>query len=232
MCCEQLVISGATTWYPFAFTDENSNAKRGLAYELITEIGQKLDIPIMIQVDSYPWKRVLAQLKKGDIDAVTGIFWTEKRAEEYVFSEPIVGVENVIFVKKGQEFEFNTFDDLIGKTAGNVLGGAFGGGFDEFLEDKLSITRVGSHHQYFNMLMLGRIDYIPLTYKSGIRIAKKLGIENDIAVLPKPLSKTAIRIAFSKASTCKNLLPKVNVAIQQLKADGTVNKLGKKFGVL
>ena len=221
--CDELNVSGAIDWRPVAYLD--GKIKRGFAYDVIKMIGKDMNISITIQKENYPWKRMLDQVKFGELDAVTGIYWTQERSKKYYFSEPFAKVENVIFVKKGKEFPFEKFEDLIGRQGGNVLGGAIGGGFDEFKKKYLNIQEVPHNKMSFQKLILDRIDYIPLNYFEGIGLIKELGLVDKISILPKPLTSSPLRIAFSKKSPCVNLLLKINEIIQCRKKDGSIDRL-------
>jgi polar amino acid transport system substrate-binding protein len=227
--CEKLYVSGATDWRPVAYLVKNTRERRGFAYDVIQMIGKELKIPIILQKEIKPWKRILFEVKEGYIDVVAGIYWTKERSKIYQFSVPFAHIKNVIFVKKGKEFPYEKFEDLIGKTGGNVLGGAIGGGFDEFRKKHLKVQEVSSQTQSFKKLMVDRIDYIPLNYFEGIELIKELGLTEQVSILPKPLTSSPLYIAFSKKSSCISLLPKINEIIRRRQNDGSIDRIIYKY---
>jgi len=223
--CERLRVSGAMDWRPVAYIDPETRELRGFAYDVIRLVGRELALPLEFK-KNVPWKRLLLLMEFGKLDVMTGIFKTGERAGKFHFSVPFANIEHVVFVKKGREFPFDTFDDLIGRTGGNVLGGAIGGGFDEFRKKhNLIIQEVSDNRQSFKKLMADRIDYVPLNYFEGINLIEELGLTGKIVALPKPLSSSPLCIALSKETSCQSLLPDINGILQRLKADGTIDRL-------
>ncbi len=79
-------------------------------WDVVNTIAQRLGYrvePAMI-----PRKRVDQMLLRGRIDATTrAIEWTD-RPEDFVFTDPIVDIEEVLFFTKSSEVNFKTPEDL------------------------------------------------------------------------------------------------------------------------
>jgi len=78
-------------------------------------------------------------------------------------------------------------------------------------------------------LLAGRLDYvINLKYATLIDM-QRFGNTDKFFIHPNPISMEPVYIAFSKKSPYKKYLPYVNTKIQQMKADGTIEKWFKKY---
>ncbi len=230
--CDTLRVSGATNWWPVAYLDTETKELMGFTYDVIHMVGQELDLPVVLPAQELPWSRSLAYLEDGQLDMVAGIYWTEERAEKFLFTEPFTNIERAIFVKNGHEFFFERLEDLIGKTGGIVRGSATGGTFDAFrIQHNLNIEEVDDNTQSFKKLVARRIDYIPLSYYSGVRIINDLGLTKQVVTLPHPFELSPLRIALSKQSSCADLVSQINDLLKRFQDDGTIERLIGKYAV-
>ncbi len=94
--CKVLRVSGSIGWNPLVMKNEETKKITGIAYDLSHEIGKKLNIPI--KFIELPWKRMLLYLKKGKIDMVLGIYWTQQRSQNYYYTSPFLNNDARVFV--------------------------------------------------------------------------------------------------------------------------------------
>jgi ABC-type amino acid transport substrate-binding protein len=104
---------------PFMY--EKSGQAAGLYPDLLQEAFKRMGIAASIK--AYPWKRALVLGERGEA-GIGGIYKTDARVKIYDYSAPLFSEKILIYVKKGSGFEFNTVNDLKGKTLGFYLDGA------------------------------------------------------------------------------------------------------------
>ncbi len=92
----------------------------GIIWDVVARISEKLQYQIApIKI---PRKRVDELVYKGYVDATPrAIEWTEE-PERFLFSDPIVYVEEVFFYPAGKDFQYQTPMDLEAKTIVTHLG--------------------------------------------------------------------------------------------------------------
>ena len=200
----------------------------GVGPEVVETIFTELGVSVESRV--YPWKRVLMLAERGDIDVIAGLYFTQERTDYLEYFEPHYTVnEQVIIVAKGKVFPFNKWDDLIGLKGGSLVGDSFGEEFDKFITEKLNIEGVGTLIQGFKMLVKGRIDYMPVSRDLAEIQARKVGVRNDIEILPMPINSEKMYMGISKKSPFLKYLPKVNQRLKQLNEQGVIEKLTLKY---
>jgi len=227
--CDVLSVGGRAGWSPVAYFSHQTQKEEGIAHDFVKYIGYQLKIPVKIDTQ-LPWKRLMSHVKIGLIDMFAAIYWTKERAKLYGYSEPYFVNEARIFVKKGKEFPFKQFDDLILKTGGIPDGGSFGEEFDSFAKaHHLNLEGLSNKYQMTQMVLRGRIDYFIQDYLDGMVYLKENELQNQIIALPTPVSVTNIHFAFSRKSPCHQLIPAINKIINKAKRDGTLQKIVDKY---
>lgn len=85
---------------------------------------------------------------------------------------------------------------------------------------------VTTPEQLFKMLDQGRIDYAVMGYLSGLKSISSLKLKNIKAIIP-PLAKKPLYLMLHKKH--KNLVPRFNRVIVDMKNDGTIKRLYNKL---
>ncbi len=99
---KKLTIGGDIGFPPYEYIGEDgipTGFNIDLLSSVTTNLGYQLDIKLGI------WKNVRRDLKKGDIDLLSGMFYSDKRAKEYLFSDPFIKVQHRVFYKRGTRIE-------------------------------------------------------------------------------------------------------------------------------
>lgn len=172
-----------------------------------------------------PYLRIWRSLTNGDHDAGI-LFRSKSRADIVEYSSLVREVYTVVVPVKGMKI--NHYDDLqhliIGKPRGTHLG-------DKFDNDKnLTIVELNSYQQAAKMLQKGRIDAIA---GSGLVINYQLKkykafdkIDNEGKFI---VGKKEQWLQFSKKSKHLDLIPKLNLAIEELKQNGRLDAIMDKY---
>lgn len=228
---ETLIASGHPNQPAFSWVEEKGTEEKilGIGAELTKLIFNDFGI----NVDSKyvgNWKRVLYNAEYGDIDVVVAVYINDKRKTYMDYpSSPYMLNSSVIWVRKGNEFPFEKWEDLIGKTGTAVIGEKFSVQFDEFIKSaNLEIQRIPDFIHSLRKLEKGRVDYMPFSLMAGRLQIKKLGYEGKIINLSTPIYSGDVYLSMSKKSKFCKYLPQVEKSIQKYKVDGTIGRLIEK----
>ncbi len=180
---------------------------------------------ITFNVDLYPWARTIQMAQKNNV-GIIGISKNSEREKIFDYSEPIFIDSILIVVKKGNEFKYESFKDLQGKSIGAQLGASLGNDFDEFSDqNKLNIERDRSRQSRLLKVLHQRIDVALIG--NGIEGFNQI-IESEPAlkhnrdqftILNKKLNEDKLYLAFDKKLHKGDELKKINAAIKKLKFD-------------
>ncbi len=227
--CQTLRVAGAVGWLPVTYINKQTQEPEGIAYDFARFIGKRLKVPVDIQA-TLPWKRMLVYLEKGIIDMSAAMYKTKEREKLYQYTDPYFVNTAHIFVRKGKEFLFTRFEDLIGLTGGIPPGGSFGDKFDTFAKThQLKFEGVDNKDQRYRKLLNNRIDYFIQDYLDGMMFLQRDGQHDKIVALPHPVSTTNVYFSLSRKSPCVQLIPKINEIIKQAKVNGELQAIIDKY---
>ena len=193
------------------------------------EMGEEIEKILGIELEWVPtdWNGVVAALKAKKFDVIiSGMNMWEERKKEVNFAGPYGVAGQVILVKEDNNEDIQTLEDLQGKVIGTQLGStgekeARDAGFDE-----KTMKLYNKFPECFADLDNGRIEAVvidafaaPEWIKTGKykRVGETLGV-NDEAF---------IGIAVRKED--KELLDKLNEAIDTLLENGTLREISMKW---
>lgn len=224
---EVLFASGHPAWPPFSW--QQGEQIVGIGPELVEILFNDLGIKVASNAIGN-WKRVQLEAEAGRVDLIVSLYQTEERKKYVVYPlTPYFEDVNVLWVKKGKAFTFNKWDDLIGKNGTALLGESYGQQFDQFIKDKLTMERVNKPFQNLQKLEMGRSDYYPFSLYGGEIQVRQLGFDGKIEHLPEVISKENVYFGISKKSHFIKYLPQLEAAIEKRRADGTVERLVRKY---
>lgn len=219
---------GAEVGYPpFEYPDENANPV-GFDVDLANEIAKRLGLEKAVIIDT-AWDGILAGLDTAKYDVImSAMTITPERQAHYDFSVPYIGNGQCIVLNKEKAFRASFPDDLEGKQVGYQ---------DETTSD-IFINKYAKEHnmkivpaeydQVLNAmedLRLGRIDAVCADSLVAVDYLNKPG--NPYMVAWQGTPDEYFGVAMKKGST--ELLEKVNQAIRDIAADGTMLKISEKI---
>ena len=82
------------------------------------------------------------------------------------------------------------------------IGESYGDKFDAFMAKDLTVARAAGVDKAFAALLAHQADYMIIGLFPGRDEARRLGIVDKVAFLPKELVSSAMYVAFSKQSKC------------------------------
>jgi polar amino acid transport system substrate-binding protein len=216
------VASGHPEWPPIMY--RNGSTIDGAGPALVKKIFDGLGVTAAFPYTG-TWDDVQAKARTGEVDILVAAYKTSEREGYMVYSDPYTTDPVAIFVAKGKAFPFDTWDVLVNKKGIAMVGDSYGQQFDDFAAARLSLTRVTTSAQAYDMVAGGKADYLLYSLYAGDDYLKKTGTAAQFESLPKFVDEEFFYITISKKSPFVTYLPLVNQALAKYKADGTIASL-------
>lgn len=108
---QKIVFGGDAQYPPYEFIDEKG-APSGFTVELTQALAEVMGMEIEIRLG--PWEEILEAFKRGEVDVMQGISYSEERATIYEFSQPYSLIHHSIFTRD-ETRDTTTLESLAGK---------------------------------------------------------------------------------------------------------------------
>ncbi|CAM3617532.1 ArtJ [Bordetella sputigena] len=227
-CAASMTVSAGTTpsSIPNAFLDVKTNEIKGVMPDVIRAIAQREGFDVSFDIIPFPALIQSVVSKKIDL-IVAGMTPTPKRAEVIDFSQPVAELGKGIIVPASDKRKYETIQDLKGTVVGS------GAGEDTTAElIKLGIFKeVKSYNTGADMARdvgLGRIAAAFNDYPIW-KAQEAAGTLQGCRVVDGFMPLKKVPIAFGVSKDNPELLSKVNDGLAKVKADGTLDKILKKW---
>ncbi|MGN6315528.1 ABC transporter substrate-binding protein [Trinickia sp.] len=221
-------ISAGTTpsSVPNAFLDLKTHEIQGVMPDVIREIGKREGFDVSFDV--IPFSALIQSVVSDKIDLiVAGMSPTPKRAEVIDFSQPVAYFGKGIIVNASDKNNYHTIDDLKGTVVGAGVG--------EETSDELMKLGIFKEVKLYNTgadmardVALGRITAAFNDYPVW-KAQEAAGTLQGTRVVDgfQPLRRVPIAFGVKKGNA--QLLAKINDGLVKIKADGTLEKILKKW---
>ncbi len=214
-----LVVGTNAEFAPFEFIGDDGNPT-GIDIDLINAIGEK--IGVAIQIENMSFDALIPALTSGKIGAtISGMTITEERKKSVLFSDPYYAASQKIIVKDGSAVASEA--DLAGKTIGVQLGTTG----DLYVTDTIKDATVQRYDKGIDAvqdLINGKLDAVVIDEEpANVFLSQTQGL----VVLADRLSDEQYGIALPMGQD--ELLAKINGALADLKADGTLDTIYAKY---
>lgn len=224
--CQQIQINGGASWFPFFY--QANHQKYGIIGDIVIEASKRQGIrPIII--DPTPWKRTLLMLKHGNIDVVAGAIKTKERADEFEFSDTLITTQLKIIVRIGEEFTFNSIEDLKNREGLKIRGHSLGSKNDDFAQSNLIIKEVHDISSILKMLSAHRADYGVYEVQGARHNINHLKLNDQLTLLKHPLSDEPLFVIFSKNSNCSHAASNYFRTFNDMKTDGSIQRIQAQY---
>ena len=204
----------------------------GILVDIMRYIDQETEHTFLIQL--YPWKRAYRKATAGK-GGIVGLSMTTERLETFDYSDVLFYDDLVLVVLKGQEFPFETIEDLAGKRVGVRRGTSYGNDYERGQKEIFTVDEDGSAIQRLKKLRARRIDVALIGLgKTGLNHIlrddpKLLQHKNEFVVLEKPFKRDPNYLGFAKTMNMKEFLQEVNQVLHKGHGDGTIQKIINKY---
>ena len=215
----KLTMATNATFPPYEMTTDNGTIE-GIDVETAQAIADKLGLEL--QVDDMDFDAALLSVQQGKADiAMAGITVTDERKAVMAFSDSYAtGIQSII-VPEGSDIA--TADDLAGKKIGTQRGTT---GYlycsDDFGED--AVVAYDNGLTAVQALNNGQVDAVVIDNEPA-----KAYVESNpgLKILDTSYAEEDYAIGMNKDNTA--LLDAVNAALEELKADGTLDAIVDKY---
>jgi polar amino acid transport system substrate-binding protein len=217
-----IVASGHPEWPPIMFQSGAAidGAGPALMKKIFADLGVGIDVPF-----TGTWDEVQAKARSGEVDMLVAAYKTTERQTYMVYSDPYTTDPIAIYVAKGKAFPFDNWDVLVGKKGIAMVGDSYGQEFDDFAASRLSLRRVTTATEAYDLVARGEGDYFLYSLYAGDDFLKKAGRASQFESLPKFVDEEFFYITISKKSPYVSYLNLLNQEIAKYKADGTIATL-------
>ncbi|MFE8071215.1 transporter substrate-binding domain-containing protein [Marinobacteraceae bacterium S3BR75-40.1] len=176
-----------------------------------------------VKYEYYPWKRGFQMAKNADLDGSIVWSYNDERAQDFLYSDPVIDLKTVVFYNKDKPVEWPNKEDL----KGLKLGGVVGYDYAFVTEDNgYTIERVGSPENNYKKLAAGRLDGVMEELLVGQQLASEVGVADQVDYNPKPIKSNPYHLIVGKANPrAQKVIDTFNKGIAALKASGEYNKI-------
>lgn len=218
---QKVRVATDATWPPFESVDEATKQIVGFDIDLMNAIAAKAGLEV--EYNNVPWDSLLAGMAQCQYDvAISAMTITPERAEKFAFSDPYFAAGQIVTVRIDNT-DIKSKDDLVGKVVGVQLGTT-----GDIEAQKIAGATVKTYDDIglaFQDLMNGQIDAViadnPLALGYVGQNPGKLKTVGEV------FTDEFYGIAVCKTNT--ELLAKINKALAQVKAEGLIEELTKKW---
>lgn len=214
-------------WAPFVAEDlPRDGFLNALTRAAFNKVGLSMDMEFM------PWARAKLEVKQGDRDMVQAAYYNEKRDKNYIFTDPLYPTEvGLIALQDLGVRSFDSLRELADYEIGLARGFTTSPEFDS--ADYLNKEPVKNNRLNVRKLYDGRIDMIAMNFDRFMYLARDEGFDPDRAVFLEPkLAEHQLYLMASKAtSDGKAIVEQFNKGLEQIKADGTYDRILKEMGM-
>ncbi|MFW0788859.1 ABC transporter permease subunit [Gordonia sp. CPCC 205333] len=208
------------TYAPFSFHDPATNRLTGYDVEVARAVGKKLGRKV--EFVETPWDSIFAALDADRFDVVANqVTITPERQEKYDLSNPYAIGEGVV-VTRTEDSSIKSLNDIRGKTAGQTVTSNWG---QLAAARGAKVQSVDGFTQAIKLLNQGRIDLI---INDSIAVYAYLAETGDKSVHIAAQTDERSEQGFA-ARKNSGLLPGINKALDELRADGTLAAISNKY---
>lgn len=208
------------TYSPFSYRDDNDKLT-GYDVDVAKAVAKKIDYKVKF-VEA-PWDSMLAAFDAKKTDVVFNqVAITPERKEKYVFSTPYSVSHPALIVNKDND-EIKDFADLKGKTSAQSLTSNYAQMAEELGAE---ISSVDGFSKAVELVVDNRAD---ATLNDDVTYYDYLNQKPDAPIKIVKTSDEATEVAAMFHKGDEKLAEKVDKAIKELEADGTLTKLSEKY---
>lgn len=205
---------------PFSYHDPATGQLTGYDVDVARAVAEKLGVNV--EFVETPWDSIFAALEANRFDVVANqVTITPERQQLYDLSDPYAIGEGVI-VTRADDDSITSLDDLGGRTAAQSTTSNWA----QVARDAgARVEAVEGLTQAMALLSQGRVDVV---VNDSLSIYAYLAETNDTAVKIAATTGERSEQGFA-ARKDSGMLPELNRAVEELKADGTLGEISQKY---
>ncbi len=205
---------------PFSYHDPATGELIGYDVDVARAVGEKLGVKV--EFVETPWDAIFAALEADRFDVVANeVTINDERKQKYDLSKPYSVGEGVI-VTRTDDNSIKSLADIKGKVAGET---ATSNWAEVARDNGARVEAVEGFTQAIKLLNQGRVD---LVINDSIAVYAYLAETGDTSVKIAGNTGEKSEQGFA-ARKNSGLLPDLNKALDELRADGTLAEISKKY---
>ena len=201
----------------------------GLTIEVEGEANGTIQIDLLEDVAPKHVAQITALAAEGKYDGVMLLTRNKDRSRYLSFSVAVHQDANVVWALKSRTFErdFRTFKDFQGLRIGLTEGFNYGEAFDQAVKEyRLKVDPGPTILSNMLRLALGRIDIFLVNRVAGeSAIEDRPNLRKKLTHQRGPFKAVPFFIGLSKSSPIGAEVPRFNEALEDMKQDGTINRI-------
>jgi polar amino acid transport system substrate-binding protein len=219
-----ITVAVEDAYPPFNYVDEDSGDRMGWDYDVVREICNRINCVPEFKLSA--WDGIFPAMEAGEYDMLAdGVTVTEERALIIDYSIPYVTIGQVLLVNEG---ETASVEDM--KADPNALIGTQIGTTNEIVAKKnFPEEQVQSFEDFgaaILALMAGDVDGVVLDTVAAVGFMD--ANPGKMMVIGALTSDEQLAFVFPPGSDLQHA---VNLALESMKADGTLSEFNKKWGL-
>jgi len=194
----------------------------GIMWDVVSIISRRLGYSVV--PERIPRKRVDQMLIEGHIDGTPRAReWTDN-PEQFVFTDPVVMIEEVFFSPKNSEFKFETLEDLNSKTIVTHLGYLYPRLEPYFSERKIRRFDISRDRDMFTFVLHGdRFDAAVADRLVGRWILRNEGLREEFRISSKGISEYGFRLMLRP--DWQSFANQFNTELARMKENGELDAI-------
>jgi putative S-methylcysteine transport system substrate-binding protein len=220
---ETIRVGMSGGYFPFTFVKQDE--LQGFEVDLMNALAAKTGDTVEFSTMSF--SGLIGALESGRIDTIANqITITPERQAKFAFSQPYVYDGAQVVVKKGSETEITGVESLKGRTVAVNLGSNFEQLLRELpFADEIDIRTYESNIEQDTAL--GRVDAFVMDRVSSAQVIKESPL--PLALAGEPFSEIQNALPFRNDAEGQALRDRLDAALTELKADGTLKAISEKW---
>lgn len=217
-----IVVGGDFNYPPFEFID-SFGKPAGYNIDLVNAIAEEMGLRVTFQLG--PWSEIVKKLDHGQIDMLSGMFYSSERDKKYDFSHPHSVNHYVCIVRRGSGAVPKNLQELKGKKVIIQNSDAI---HDYLLSNGFvgKITLANSQEEMLAELAAGLHDCAIAVRLSAHFFIQRNGWKN---LEPGQASFVALDYCFAVKEGRKQLLAEFNEGLRVLEEKGLYRKIYEKW---
>ncbi|MFD2207744.1 substrate-binding periplasmic protein [Kiloniella antarctica] len=222
----QSLVLACNPWQPLA---DNTLPNQGLLSDIVVTAGARVGIEIEHKI--LPWNRIVALVKKGEIDGISCSTYADDDLTWLSYTDQAFWVTEVgFFVRKDSNIKLNKLEDLSNYTFGSLQGGNYTEVLRGLIDKDIQIIPYPKEMYGMKMLIENRFDILFTSEIVGNAILNEQNLERagEVKYL-ETLFLEHIHPAISlKRNDAKKIAERLSKGYKLIKADGTLEHLFQK----
>lgn len=165
----RIVVGDDINYPPYSYVDADGNPQ-GFNIALAKAVGEAMGLTVEVRLDE--WSRTREALEAGEIDAISGMFYSEERSQTYAFTTRHSVTSGDIFTRTATML--GSLEDLRGKTVvvqkGDIVAEYLAGA-----ELEIQLVEVFTVNEALSLVADGTYDYAGLMKLPGIYAMEEQG---------------------------------------------------------